>query len=94
MYSLRNISGKNNTKPQICTYAALKSRNKEYHSIAGYGTFQTHLRVWIMLIVEDPNMTLICKAAMKASCFLHYITERLLKVALSTIILALITLTC
>jgi hypothetical protein len=31
-------------------------RSKEYHLTAGQGSFHTHFRIWVMLIVEDPNV--------------------------------------
>ena len=47
-----------------CSVAFI-DRSKEYRSTAGYGSFHTHFGVWVMLIVEYPIVTVICRTAIQ-----------------------------
>ena len=38
-------------------------------SIAGSGPFHTHLRIWVILIVEDLTVTVECRTAIKVMFF-------------------------
>ena len=46
-------------------------RSNKCHSTAVLGMFQTHFRIWAVLIVEDPTVTIKCRTAIKI-LFLYF----------------------
>jgi hypothetical protein len=54
-----------------CPYETLVDRSRYYRSTAGKEPFHVHFRIWFILIVEDPTVTMKCKISMK-SLFLFF----------------------
>ena len=45
------------TPPQVSPDVACISNSEEYHSTSGSESFHIRLRVWYMLMVEEPTVT-------------------------------------
>jgi len=66
-----------------CPDVAFIDKSIEYRSTAGQGPFHTHFKVWVLLIVEDPTMTVKCRSAIKAlSLYLNLCPSGMLDVHL------------
>jgi len=59
----RKIISINNNHAQMDV--AFSVRRKEYSSYCRLGSFQTPFRVWVMVSIEDPTVTVKCTTAIK-----------------------------
>ena len=56
---------------QKCPDVTFTYGSKEYHSTADLMTFHSHYRVWVLIIIEDPTVTVKCRTAIKV-LFLYF----------------------